>query len=176
MLGFGNPLMGDDGAGLRAVELLAEKELPPHVHLQTAGLPGWGLPNWLEGWKNVILVDAVQMGQPPGTWRKFRLEEVQVLLQDGTLSLHQPGLAAGLALAQALDMLPQNLLVFGIEPATTAPGSPLSPQVQASLPDFIAGILKELADLEQNISAVKVNDEMQDNWTVCPAERGRKEI
>ena len=62
ILGVGNPLLGDDGAGIRAIEMLAERDLPPNVELQEAGTPGWGLPSWLDGRSSVILVDAVQMG------------------------------------------------------------------------------------------------------------------
>jgi len=144
VLGIGNTVMGDDGAGVRAIERLAELPLPPHVRLQAAPLPGWDLPNWLEGWDAVILVDAVKMNQPPGAWRRLTLEEIRLLLEDGALSLHQPGLAAGLALAQALDRLPKSLTLYGIEPAEIAPGSGLSPAVETSLPDLAAGIYREL--------------------------------
>lgn len=144
VLGIGNTVMGDDGAGVRAVERLAKLPLPAHVRLQVAPLPGWDLPNWLEGWDAVILVDAVKMNQPPGAWKRLPLEEVRLLMEGGTLSLHQPGLAAGLALAQALDRLPKKLTLYGIEPAEVAPGSDLSRAVQASLPDLAAGIYREL--------------------------------
>jgi hydrogenase maturation protease len=133
ILGVGNPLYGDDGAGPRLVEMLAERNLPPNVQVQDAGLPGWGLPSWLEGWKTVFLVDAVDMGLEAGSWRRFRPEEVKLWLQDGELSLHQPDLACGLALAQALDLLPEQLVLYGVQPGQTDPGAPLSQQVSASL-------------------------------------------
>jgi hydrogenase maturation protease len=133
ILGVGNPLYGDDGAGPRLVEMLAEGGLPPNVQVQDAGLPGWGLPTWLEGWSRVCLVDAVDMGLEPGSWRRFRPEEVKLWLQDESLSLHQPDLACGLALAQALDVLPENLCLYGIQPAQTEPGASLSRQVSDGL-------------------------------------------
>jgi hydrogenase maturation protease len=133
ILGVGNPLYGDDGAGPRLVEMLAERNLPPNVQVQDAGLPGWGLPSWLEGWETVFLVDAVDMGLEAGSWRRFRPEEVKLWLQDGELSLHQPDLACGLALAQALDLLPEQLVLYGVQPGQTDPGAPLSQQVSASL-------------------------------------------
>jgi hydrogenase maturation protease len=144
VLGIGNPLMGDDGAGIRVVEMLAQKELPPQVKVEEAGLPGWGLPSWFEGRSNVILVDAVQMGLKPGSWRRFYPEEIQVVMEEGLLSLHQPDLACGLALSQALDLLPQNLILYGIQPAAVSAASDLSPEVQASLPDVVENILNAL--------------------------------
>lgn len=133
ILGVGNPLYGDDGVGPRLVEILTERLLPSNVQVQDAGLPGWGLPCWLEGWKTVFLVDAVDMGLEAGSWRRFRPEDVKLWLQDGNLSLHQPDLACGLALAQALDLLPEHLYLYGVQPAQTEPGSPLSRQVSACL-------------------------------------------
>lgn len=144
ILGIGNPLCGDDSAGLRVVELLAERDLPPSVQVQDAGLPGWGLPCWLEGWRSVILVDAVEMGMQAGCWRRFRPEEVKLWLQDGSLSLHQPDLACGLALAQALELLPERLYIYGVQPAQISPGAPLSPEVEACLPGLADQIILDL--------------------------------
>lgn len=144
ILGIGNPLMGDDGFGIRVVELLAEIELPSNVKVEEAGLPGWGLPSWLEGWSKVILVDAVRMGQAPGSWKRFRPSEIQVVMEDDALSLHQPDLACGLALAQALGFLPEDLLLYGIEPVSVYPGAGLSSQVCASLPEVVRNILEDV--------------------------------
>lgn len=143
ILGVGNPIMGDDGAGIRAVELLSARDLPANVRVMEAGTPGWGLASWLEGFSSVILVDAVQMGLPPGTWRRFRPEDVQVLLQDQAFSLHEPDLACGLALADALDVLPENLVIYGIEPEQTLPGSALSPEIIANLQPMVDKIIEE---------------------------------
>ena len=149
VLGIGNPLMGDDGVGIRVVEMLAQKELPPGVKVEEAGLPGWGLPSWFEGQSKVILVDAVQMGQKPGTWKRFPSGELQVVMEDGALSLHQPDLACGLALSQALDLLPQNLVLYGIQPAEVSAGTALSPEVHASLQDILESILNEVAKVKE---------------------------
>ena len=79
ILGIGNPLCGDDGAGARAADLLADRCLPDGVHVQFAGTPGWGLSAWMEGWPSVILVDAVEMGASPGEWRRFQLKGTQLV-------------------------------------------------------------------------------------------------
>jgi hydrogenase maturation protease len=144
ILGIGNPLLGDDGVGIRAVEILAEKELPPNIKIEQVGTPGWGLPAWLEGWSSVILVDAVQMGQAPGTWRRFSPDEIRLITDRDPLSLHQSDLASGLALAEALEMLPDQITFYGIEPACLDPGNDLSPVVRSGLPGLIDCILKDI--------------------------------
>ena len=151
VLGVGNPLCGDDGVGARIVELLGQpasisgRTLPPGICVQDAGLPGWGLPSWLEGWSRVFLVDAVDMGLEPGAWRRFCQEEVKYNLEDEAFSLHQPDLACGLALAQALKLLPEELVIYGVQPADTTPGAPLSPLVNASLPQLVEKILDDIS-------------------------------
>ena len=145
ILGIGNPLMGDDGAGIEAVRMLAESKLPGHVTVREAGTPGWGLVEWIQDWPSVVIVDAVQMGLQPGEWQRFDAGEVRLIAGEGTLSLHEPDLAGGLALAQALDLLPERITFYGIEPKSTDPGMRLSPAVNAGLPGLVEGILNEFA-------------------------------
>jgi hydrogenase maturation protease len=153
ILGVGNALCGDDSVGPRLVELLAKRALPPGVLVQDAGLPGWGLPTWLEGWRSVFLVDAVEMGLAAGCWRRFRPEDVKLWLQEESLSLHQPDLACGLALAQALNLLPERLYIYGVQPAQTEPGAPLSPQVSASLTGLADQIILDLGKTQHDSKA-----------------------
>jgi hydrogenase maturation protease len=148
VLGVGNPLSGDDAAAGRVVELLKDRRLPQHVYLKDAGTPGLALPNWLDGWRSVVLVDAVELGCTPGSWRRFAPEEVRLIAQNETLSLHEPGLAEGLALTQALDLLPERIVLYGIQPAAVEPGAPLSWQVSARLPEVVDQILNDLGKCE----------------------------
>ena len=113
ILGLGNPLQSDDGLGVRVAEMLADQELPPGVKVEEVGTPGLGLAAWLEGQSRVIIVDAVYMGQSPGTWRRFGPGEVRLIANSDVVSLHEPGLAEALALAQALDALPQEIVFYG---------------------------------------------------------------
>jgi hydrogenase maturation protease len=144
VLGIGNPVMGDDGIGPRAVELLADRDLPPGVRVEEAGVPGWGLPNWLAGWSRVILIDAVHMGEQPGTWRRFSPEQVRLIASGQAVSLHEPGLANGLELAQALDLLPEEIVIYGVEPAGNLPGQGLSPAVHSAFPGLVDTICAEI--------------------------------
>lgn len=150
VLGVGNPLFGDDGLGARVVALLRialqsrAHDLPQDVRVEDIGTPGLGLPNWLEGKKRVILVDAIQMGQAAGTWRRFNPREACFLTNNKSISLHESSLADGLALSQALGLLPDELILYGVEPAHLDEGYAISPEVEAVLPDIVASILDEL--------------------------------
>ncbi len=144
ILGVGNPLMGDDGAGVRAVELLSQCQLPDHVMVEEIGTPGWGLGAWFEDQTSVVLIDAVQMDLRPGDWQKIDLRDSRFYLPESIFSLHQMDLACGLSLAQELDLIPPNLTLYGIEPANLTPGSALSPEVESSLTELVNSIVEDL--------------------------------
>jgi hydrogenase maturation protease len=145
ILGVGNPLMGDDGAGIEAVRILAEANLPPNVTVKDAATPGWALVEWIKDWPSVVIVDAMQMGLEPGQWQCFDARDVRFTSSEGAISLHDSDLAGGLALAEALDLLPPQLTFYGIEPETTDHGMMLSPAVSANLPELVNHILNKYA-------------------------------
>jgi Ni,Fe-hydrogenase maturation factor len=78
VLALGNPLMGDDGIGVRVVEELKGRELPSGVALADGGTTGLALVGLMEEYQRVIAVDAADMGQPPGCVRKFAPSEVRL--------------------------------------------------------------------------------------------------
>jgi hydrogenase maturation protease len=145
ILGVGNPLMGDDGAGIEAVRMLAEEKLHPNITVKDAATPGWTLVEWIKDWPSVVIVDAMQMGLKPGEWQCFDAGDVRFTSSEGAISLHDADLASGLALAEALDLLPPQLTFYGIEPETTEHGMKLSPAVSANLPDLVKNLLNKYA-------------------------------
>lgn len=144
VVGIGNPLCGDDGLGAHAIQLLQEKVLPTGVEVEELGTPGWGLVNLLRGWQRVILIDAVHMGGEPGTWQRLDMNQAQFTPGSQAVSLHEPGLAESLALAEAMKLLPDELVLYGVEPACTTPGCNLSPKVRQVVPTLVENILGEL--------------------------------
>jgi hydrogenase maturation protease len=149
VLGFGNPLWGDDGAGIEAVNMLAEREIPDGVRIEPAGQPGFGLATWLEetsmpSLQRLVLVDATRMGQAPGVWRRFTPEEVHLIARGGIVSLHEADLSSGLALSQALGLLPEEVLFYAVQPGSLDDGPGLSPEVQEALPEMVEQLFLEL--------------------------------
>jgi len=145
ILGLGNPLMGDDGAGSEAARMLNESVLPENVTVMDAGTPGWGLVELIRDWPAVVIVDAVQLGLKPGEWQRFQADEFRLIANQGEVSLHDTDIASGLALAQELDLLPEQVTIFGIEPESVDPGMLLSPSVRAGLPGLVGSILNMFA-------------------------------
>ena len=86
----------------------------------------------LDGADEIVLVDAVSSGAPPGTVHSFdaSAEPLPAVLF-GASSTHALGLAEAVELARSLGRLPGRVLVYGVEGGTFAYGKGLSPEVEA---------------------------------------------
>jgi hydrogenase maturation protease len=147
ILALGNPLRGDDGVGTAIIDRLSEAALPPGVTLLDGGTPGLETVLLLQDHRRVIIVDAADMDCDPGTWKRFvpgdnaHLQPADMLLR-GTL--HYAGLAEALALGEALGVLPDEIVVYGIQPTEIGWSPGLSEPVQAAIPAVCKAILCEL--------------------------------
>jgi hydrogenase maturation protease len=120
--GIGNVLLADDGFGVEAARLLAQRELPAGVKVADFGIRGMDLAYELqEDWDVVVLLDAVPRGQAPGTL--FVIEHDPGDEADGCAALDPHGMdpLRVLALARVLGAVPPRVLVVGCEPAVVVP-------------------------------------------------------
>jgi hydrogenase maturation protease len=147
IVGLGNPLRGDDGVGVRVAQLLAATELPVGVEVVDGGTQGLELANLMEGWQRVILVDAANLGQVQGQFLRFSLDETRLLDTHEPVSIHAAGLRDALLLAQALGVLPGEVIIYGVQPASLDWDTVLSPEVEAAVPEIAGCILDELAQV-----------------------------
>lgn len=153
VIGIGQSLRGDDGAGLAAVRLWNETyqvhSQRANVLVEFAEMPGIGLLSLLEDARIAILVDAVWSGAVPGTIHQ--LFEAQLdSFGDSSASAHGWGVAETLTLGRKLSpsQMPDKLVLIGIEAGQVELGEKLSPEVEASLPEaarlieqFVSAIL-----------------------------------
>lgn len=118
VIGIGSPF-GDDTVGWQAVERLRkETDIFPHgTEWHTLDRPGSALIPLLENSKAVVLIDAMQSGLPHGTVQRLQLSEL--LMQAQPPSSHSFGVAESLAMAEALNGLPEKLLLYGVEMGAT---------------------------------------------------------
>lgn len=157
ILGIGNPLMADDGAGIQVVDRLRQEKLPDDVQLRDGGTAGLALVSEMEGIERLILVDCATMAPCagrrcqaaplPGEWKRVRIEDTTLLNQEATqLSLHDANLRDALLLAEALDLLPREVILYGIQPANVAWDRPMSVKVSAAIPAVAQAILQEVTE------------------------------
>jgi hydrogenase maturation protease len=74
ILGVGNLLLSDEGVGVHVLERLAATyDLPKEVQTLDGGTLGLGLLYYLEGVENLLIIDAVEMGEQPGTLLRLEM-------------------------------------------------------------------------------------------------------
>ncbi len=142
VLALGNPLRGDDGIG--AAILSALPAVLSGVTLLEGGTPGLELVLTLRGYDRVIILDAADMGQPPGTWRRFTPDALQAVDPALRGTLHDAGLAEALALGAALGVLPPEIIILGIQPGEIGWSPGLTPQVAAAIPNVCDAVRRLL--------------------------------
>ena len=67
VLGLGNVIMGDEGIGVHVVRALEKQSLPENVECLDGGTGGFILLEPLQAADHIILIDATDDGNPPGT-------------------------------------------------------------------------------------------------------------
>ncbi len=69
VMGIGNPLVKDEGVGIRVIEtMMSTLAFPPNVALVDAGTMGMGILNLFQDCDYLLVIDAVDgTGEPAGT-------------------------------------------------------------------------------------------------------------
>lgn len=151
VLGLGNILLQDEGVGVRVVERLQQRFLlPDGVISLDGGVRGLALMPYLEGVRELIVVDAVRTGAPPGTLFRLEDEEIPAFLGP-KISAHQEGLADLLWVTKVIGPCPEKIVLLGIEPAFVDTGLQLSPMIAARVDTLVEQVLSELARLGHTV-------------------------
>ena len=144
VLGLGNVLCGDDGAGVVAVHRLRrEWELPRDVRVVDGGTLGLDLLALVAASDRVILVDAVRADAPAGTLVTLTGEEVAPAVYE-RLSPHQIGVADLIAGAALCDRFPDEVVIVGVVPQMTDLQLGCTPEVTESIEPLVERVLEEL--------------------------------
>jgi len=145
VLGIGNLIMSDDGIGVRVVQLLAERyRFPAGVSVVDGGTLGLDLLPKLEGVDRLLMIDAVEMGLPPGSIVRLCGDDVPVALET-KLSPHQVGLKDLLAVAMLQGVVPREMVLWGVQPERCELGMDLSETVANQLASVADRVMAELA-------------------------------
>jgi hydrogenase maturation protease len=154
VVGLGNALMADDGAGIAVADLLKSRGLPPGARVETGDTDALRILSLWRGEAEIWLVDAVLRESPPGTIHRLSHDEV--------LSIPQRHAAAhGLSLPESLrwitaarpDMAAVRYRLWGIEPETVV----LSPGLTPVVARAVEATAEEVAEEIGRLLAAKVD-------------------
>jgi hydrogenase maturation protease len=145
VVGLGNLLMTDEGAGLHVIyELMAMSERFDHVEFIELGSSAMSVVHAIAGRQKAILIDCAHMNQPAGTIRRFTPDDVISKKEAADFSLHEGDLLGELVLSRQLGEYPDEVIIFGIQPKSMLPGEDLSPELRERLESYIEMVGKEL--------------------------------
>ena len=144
VIGIGNPLMGDDGIGLAALERLQAWEFDPFVERVDGGTWGMNLLQFVEEARRLLILDAIEAGLEPGGLVILEGDEIPRFLST-KLSPHQIELREVLALAELRETLPEEIVAIGLQPGRVEMSQRLSPEVEARLDEMVQMCLDRLA-------------------------------
>lgn len=144
VIGVGSPLMGDDGVGVAAVELLRRALGPVDgVALLDGGTWGMQLLPDIEDADRLLVLDAIHDGRAPGTVVRLEKDELPRLLYQ-KVSPHQIDLREVFALAELKGTFPRLAVALGVEPGVVELQDGLSPEVERALPGLLEAAVAQL--------------------------------
>ena len=135
ILGIGNTLLRDEGAGIHALNLLQSS----HPDLQNltyidGGTLSFTLAAYIEDCDNLVVFDAAELKAPPGTVRTMAGGAMDAFLGAARRSPHEVGLLDLFDIARLTESLPENRALIGIQPASIEWGMSPTPAVAKGLP------------------------------------------
>jgi len=142
VLGIGNTLLSDEGAGIRMLDYL-RTHFPklPNVNYLDGGTLSFTLAVWVEEADNLIVIDAAQLDAAAGTLRVMTGEEMDRFAGQTKRSVHEVSLGDLLAIAHLTGALPENRALVAIQPQLVDWGPHLSPAVERALPEAARAVV-----------------------------------
>ncbi len=169
ILGLGNVLMGDDGAGPYVIQVLeAGHVLPEGVATLDLGTPGLDLVPYLAGVDVLILVDTVRTGGQPGAVRTWTRDQLLQHAPQPRLSPHDPGVKETLMTLDLAGLGPREVVLVGVVPDRIGPGPGLSDAVRNAVPLMIERVLSCLEE-RGHVASPRLPFAPPDIWWERPA-------
>ena len=135
ILGLGNPILSDDGVGLRIARALEGKLNRQEITVMETSMAGLGLLDLLVNFDRAIIIDAIQtIGGKAG--QIYRLEPGAFNATRHAATTHDVNFATALELGNRLGLaLPKQITIFAIEVEdVTTFSERCTPEVERAIP------------------------------------------
>lgn len=152
VLGIGNDLLQDDGAGIHALRRF--ESVNEHADIRTidGGTIGLALMSELEGLHGLIVIDAMRLGTPPGTLTLHEGADMDHCLRNHSGSAHEVSISDLMDALRLSDALPPRRALIGIEPACIEWGTEPTPAIASAIDAAVVAIQALFERWRQEIS------------------------
>jgi hydrogenase maturation protease len=144
VIGLGNTLLKDEGVGVRCIEFMRSRGLDDSIKLVDGATLGFDLLEEIDGFKKIVIVDAVDMGKEPGHIASFNAEELLSLPCSRKFSLHEISLVDVVQVGKMVGYNFENVKIVGIQPKDVSRGDNLSEIIEEKMPALVERVLKEI--------------------------------
>ena len=145
VLGLGNPILSDDGAGIRVAQEVGKQLNDPQITVSETSAAGLSLLDSIVGYDKVIIIDAIQTKKGQAG-QIYRMKSEDFSFAKHFSSPHQTNLVTALELGKMLGLvMPQKITIFAVEAKDIASFSEkCTPEVERAIPEAIKMVLEEL--------------------------------
>lgn len=144
IIGIGNTLYSDEGVGVHLLPFLEEAlSKYSHVEIIEGATDGMKLLEPVEEADYLIIIDAINAGRQGGELITIRNDEIPRYFGI-KMSVHQVGFQEVLFAANLQERLPEEMVMFGIQPESLELGVELSDIVKAKLPELVAKVVEQV--------------------------------
>ena len=145
VLGLGNPILSDDGVGIKVAHEVANQFNSPQVTVAETSAAGLSLLDSIVGYDKVIIIDAVQTREGhAGQIYRMGLQDFSSAKHFS--SPHQINLVTALELGKMLDLaMPQEITIFAVEAKDiTNFSEKCTPEVERAIPEAVKMVMEDL--------------------------------
>jgi hydrogenase maturation protease len=145
VLGTGNPILSDDGAGIRVAQEVGKKLDDPQVTVSETSAAGLSLLDSIVGYDKVIIIDAIQTKKGKAG-QIYRMKPEDFSYAKHLSSPHQINLVTALELGKVLNLvMPQEIIIIAVEAKDISNfGERCTPEVERAIPEAVKIVLAEL--------------------------------
>jgi hydrogenase maturation protease len=148
VIGIGNTLLSDDGFGVHVIEeIRSSLETVDAIKIVDGGTIGLNLLPDIEDNDHLIVVDAAEMGLPPGALRVLCDEHMDEHLSRHKSTVHEVAMSDLLCAARLSGHSPHTRCLIAVQPGSLDWGlSPTEP-VQAAIADACNLVISRIEEL-----------------------------
>jgi hydrogenase maturation protease len=145
VLGIGNPILSDDGVGIKVAQEVGKKLDNPQITVSETSAAGLSLLDSIIGYDKVIIIDAIQT-EKGKVGQIYRMKPEDFSFTKRVSSPHQINLVTALELGKLLNLtVPQEISIFAVEAKdTTSFSEGCTPGVEQAIPEAVKMVLDEL--------------------------------
>ena len=145
ILGLGNPILSDDGVGIRVARALEGRLNQPNVTVMETSVAGLDFLELMVGYDRAIIIDSIQTKEGKvGQIYQFEPEALAATRHASTP--HDVNFATALELGNRLGLaLPQQIVIFAIEVENvTTYSEECTPKVRDAIPICVEMVIEEI--------------------------------